>query len=119
VPALPCRQEAEETDTDEALGQGMKQESVKELIGRERHRARGTVAFVVFPAEGDLAVGDIQEPVVGDSHAMRVTSEIVKDMLRATEGTLRVDDPVDVVEGSDKGAESFRVIEQREITEEP
>ena len=118
VSAFPCREEAEETDTDEAPGQSVNKEPPEELISGKRHRARGVVALPVAPGEGDLAVGEIHEPVVGDRNTMRVAGEVMEDMLRSAEGTLRVDDPVDVVQWSDEGPESFRVIELFQITVE-
>jgi len=116
--ALACREEAEETDTDKAPRQSVNKEPPEELISGKRHRARSVVALPVAPGEGDLAVGEIHEPVVRDRNTMRVAGEIVKDMLRTAEGTLRVDDPVDVVQRSDEGPESFRVIELFQITVE-
>ena len=115
---LTCRQETKETDPDKSARQSVKQESVKELDGRKSHRARGIITFPILPPERDLAVVETDEPMVGDGDAVGVARQIVEDMFRPAKGTLRVDDPIDMVQRSDKGAESFRVIERCKITEE-
>ncbi len=119
MPAFPCGQEAGETDTNEALRQRVKEEPPEELVGGKRQGTRGVIAFPVLPSEGDLAIVETDEPVVRDRDAMGVTGEVVEDMFRSAEGSLRVDHPVDMVQRSDEGAEVFRVIEAFQIAEEP
>lgn len=115
---LTCRQETKKTDPDESARQGVKQEPAKELVGRKGHRARGVITLPVLPSERDLAVVKTDEAMVGDGDPMGVAGQVVENMLRPAEGTLRVDDPVDVVEGADEGPESLRVIERFQITPE-
>ena len=49
---------------------------------------------MVFPAERDLAIGEVHDPVVGDGYAMCIASQVMEDMFRPSEGSLRVDHPV-------------------------
>ena len=48
----------------------------------------------IAPAEGDVAIGESDQPGVGDGDAMGVGAEIAQHMFRAAEGRLGVDDPV-------------------------
>ena len=54
---------------------------------------------VVFVAEGDLAVLQGDEPVVGDGHAMRVTGQVFEDVPRVLHGLFGEDDPLLVAQG--------------------
>ena len=44
------------------------------------------------PAEGDLAVGEGNQPLVGDRDAVGVTAEVAQRLLGTAEGRLQVDD---------------------------
>src|SRR5271165_1340121 len=48
----------------------------------------------VSPAEGDVALGESNQPAVGDGDAMSVGAEIAQHMFRPPEGFLGIDDPV-------------------------
>ena len=48
----------------------------------------------IAPAEGDVAIGESDQPAVGDGDAMGVGAEIAQHMFRSAEGRLGVDDPV-------------------------
>jgi hypothetical protein len=48
----------------------------------------------ISPAEGDVSVGESNEPVVGDGDPMGIGTEIAQRMFRAAEWSLGVDDPV-------------------------
>ncbi len=60
----------------------------------EGHRALLIVMRVVFPAERDMGVSEIDEPVVGDCDPMRVPRQILQNVFGTTEGTLRIYHPV-------------------------
>ena len=49
---------------------------------------------VVLAAEGDLGVGDREQPVVGDGNAMGVAGQVVKDVFRSSKRRFGIDDPV-------------------------
>ena len=48
----------------------------------------------VSPLEGDVALGESDQPAVGDGDAMGVGAQIAQHMFRSSEGPLGVDDPV-------------------------
>src|SRR5271166_3617296 len=48
----------------------------------------------VSPLEGDVALGESDQPAVGDGDAMGVGAQIAQHMFRPSEGPLGVDDPV-------------------------
>jgi len=72
-------EEAAEANADEATRQRVKQEPPEKLLGGYGHQPLLVPVRVIFPAEGDLAVGNVDDPVVGDRDAMRVAGQIVED----------------------------------------
>jgi len=48
----------------------------------------------ITPAKSDLAIGERDQAMVGDGHAMSVAAQIVQHIFGATEGTFQVDHPV-------------------------
>src|SRR5260370_25340374 len=70
------------------------QEPPQKLLGGDGHQALLAVVGIIFPAKSDLAIGNVDNPMVGDSDAMRVPGQIVEDVLRSSEWPLGVDHPV-------------------------
>lgn len=66
------------------------------------HRAEGglleDIVLPVFVSEADHAVFEIKEAAVGDSDAVGVTGQILKDMLSVRDGVPHADDPLVLVE---------------------
>ena len=52
----------------------------------ERHRPLLVVMGVVLPAECDVGVSKIDQPVVGDRNPMRVPGQIVQNVFGTAEG---------------------------------
>ena len=48
----------------------------------------------ITPAKSDLAIGEGDQAMVGDGHAMGVAAQILQHIFGATEGTFQVDHPV-------------------------
>jgi len=48
----------------------------------------------IAPAEGDVAIGEGDQPGVRDGDAMGVGAEVAQYMIRSAEGALGVDDPI-------------------------
>ncbi len=48
----------------------------------------------VSPSEGYVAIGESDQPGVGDGDAMGICTEITQHVFRAAERSLGVDDPV-------------------------
>ena len=72
----------------------MKQESAQKLLGGHRHQPLLVLVGIIFPSEGDLALGDVDDPVIGDRDAVRVSGQILEDVLRPSEWSFGVNDPV-------------------------
>ena len=89
----------------------MDEESSQELICGDGHDLLLAARSVVLPAEGDAILLERDETMVGDGDAMGVTSEVVKNVLRSSEGWLGVDDPVLGNELAQELAETFRPCE--------
>ena len=66
----------------------------KKFFGGHRHQPLLALVGIVFPAESDLAVGKVHDPVIGDGDAMRVAGQIMEDMFGPAEGPLGVDHPI-------------------------
>ena len=90
----PVGEEAEVADAHEAARQQVQQEAAQELIDRQSHEPLLVAVGGVAPAEGDVAVGESNQPAVGDGDAMGVGAEIAQHMFRSAERPFGVDDPV-------------------------
>ena len=71
---------------------------------------------IVFPSERDLAVGKVDDPVVGDGDAMCIARQVVEDMFRPSERSLRVDYPVQAKQRAQKSMEGFLLAEAFEAS---
>ena len=103
----PIRQESEEADPHEATRQHVQEEPAKELFATDRHRPWLTSASVVLPPEGNLAVRNVDDPVIGNGHSVGVAGQVMKNMFWPSEGPLGIDHPVMTKEGAQEGAEGF------------
>src|SRR5579859_4236161 len=68
------RWKAEVTDADEAFGQYVQKEAAQELSRSQCHLALLAPAGIILPAEGDAFLIEGQQAVIGDGHAMGVTT---------------------------------------------
>jgi hypothetical protein len=93
-PPSPVGQEAEKANANEALGQHMQQEPPQELVGGDGHFPLLAAVGVVLPPKGDLAIGQLDKAVVGNSYPVCVSRQIMEHMLRAAEGRLGIDHPI-------------------------
>jgi hypothetical protein len=73
-------EEAEVADADETLGEQVKQEATEKLIARECHHFAPVVVGRVMPEEGNLAVGQSDQAMIGDGNAVSVAAEILQDV---------------------------------------
>ena len=55
---------------------------------------------IILIAECDLAVVDVQQAIIREGHAMRITTDIVQHLLGSGERALGVDHPFDGASGS-------------------
>jgi hypothetical protein len=69
----------------------------------------------VAPTKGNLVVGQGDESVVGDGHAMGVAAQILEHILGATEGWLGVDHPMLSEKWPQPGSADFGLSEEGQI----
>ena len=115
---LAVGEEAEVTDAHEAAWQQVQEEAAQELVDGKAHDELPVAVGGVSPAEADLAVGEGDQPAVGDADAVGVGAEIAQGMFRSAEGSLGVDDPVVTEEDSEPGGEAAWLEERCEVAVE-
>ena len=81
-------------DLAEPAGQDVQEEAADEFCGVQGHRLLLIPVSVIPPEEGDLAVLQGQDAVVGDGDAVGIAAQISDDLFRGAEGRLAVDDPL-------------------------
>ena len=87
----------------------MEQEAAQELIDIQSHEPFLVAVRGIAPAEGDVAIGESDEPGVRDGDAMGVGAEIAQHMFRAAKGRLGVNDPVVAEQYPQPSSESARL----------
>ena len=92
--SLSVGEEAEVADAHKAARQQVKQEAAQELIDGQSHEPLLVAVSGVAPAKGYVALGESNQPAVGDGDAMGVGAEIAQHMFWSAERPLGVDDPV-------------------------
>jgi len=115
---LTVGEEAEVADADEAWWEQMEQEAAQELVDRQAHDTLLIAMGGVSPAEVDLAVGEADQPAVGDAYPMGISVEIAQGMFRSAEGPLGVDDPVVTEQDSEPRGEAAWLSEGCEMAVE-
>ena len=88
------------------MGKHMQKKAAQKLLCCHGHQLLFAAVGVIFPAEGNCIIGEVDEPVVGDSDAMGVAGQVMKNVPRAAERRLGVNDPVLAEEGPKKGTKS-------------
>ena len=83
----------------------MQKEATQELIGCHSHELLLAAVSIVFPAERYLTIGEVYEPMIGDSDTMGVAGQVMKNVLRATERRFGIHDPILTEERTKEGAE--------------
>jgi len=96
----------------------MEQKSAQELIDIQSHGLLLVAVRGVSPAEGDLAIGQSDQPGVRDRDAMSVSAEIAQYMFRSSEGRLGIDDPVLAEQRTQPGPEGTRLGQRQQAAVE-
>ena len=68
----------------------VEKEAPQKLLSRYRHEPLLIVMRIVLPSKGDLTVSKTHQPVIGDSDAMRVASQIMQHVLWTTKRRLSI-----------------------------
>jgi hypothetical protein len=99
-------------------GSTCSREAADKFVGLKRHGLRCGGVFIVFPPEGDVAVIEVDQPVVGDGHAEGVAAQIVEYVSGVAEGRLRIDYPPGLCGRREKGGEHLNVGERFKLAVE-
>lgn len=120
VAAVAIGEKAEVAHAVEAGGKDMKEKSADELVRMKAHNLLTvtTIAPIVLPSEGDMAVIDLNEAAVGDGDAVCISAEIGKHLVRAAEWRLCLDDPFDAARTCEVAGEGLVIVEIRQLVEE-
>ena len=90
----PVGEEAEVADAHKTARQQVQEEAAQELFDRQSHEPLLVAVSGVAPAKGYVALGESNQPAVGNSNAVGVGTEIAQHMFWPAERPFGVDDPV-------------------------
>ena len=93
----------------------MEQKAAQELIDGQSHEPLLVAVRGVAPSEGDVAIGESDQPGVRDGDAMGVGAEIAQHMFRSSEGPLGVNDPVVAEQYSQPCSEGARMSQRQKF----
>jgi len=96
----------------------MLQEPSKELRAGESHRSLLVVIRIILPTESDFRFGDGDNPMVGNSNAMGIASQVLQDMVWPAKGWFRIHDPILPKQGAQESAEVGLVRQRYTLSEE-
>ena len=116
--AAAVGQEAEIANANEARRKQMQEETAEELLQRQRHPPLLVVMRRIPPAKRDLAIRQGDQSVVGDGDPVGVGTEIAQGVLRTSEGSFAVDNPVMAKQLPEPGRENLGLREELEVAME-
>src|SRR5262249_22521083 len=99
-------------------GQNVKEKAAHELGRREGHELEAPAVAVILPGKGDTIVGDFDEPMVGDSDAVRIADHAAQNEPWPGKGLHAVDRPIGLPEWSNVGRKGTLRSKVGEIGEE-
>ena len=79
----------------EAARQNMQQKAANKLADRQGHDFEPLQVAVVGPPEAHLALGEVNQPAVGERDPVGIPPEIIEYLPRAAKRALCIDDPFD------------------------
>ena len=82
------------TDAHKAFGQDMEEKTPDEFMGIKGQGLLSISIFAISITQGDLAVLDVEDPVIGRSHAVSVAAEVIKHGLWGSERLFGVNHPI-------------------------
>src|ERR1019366_3161500 len=120
VGAMTIGEQPVVTNTIEPVRQNVKQEAANELASGERHGRALCLSLlaVVLPAEGDMLIGEFDEPAVADGDAMGIAGQIGQHLLWPRERALGKDHPFALAKRRETGHERRAIRVRGEIVEE-
>ena len=102
-------EQTEVANAHEAARHHVQKKASQEFVALKRQDLHAVVVGVVFPAESDVAVTVLDEPIIRQGDTMRVATQIAEDLLGACEGPLRIHDPVEGPQATEKISEGAAI----------
>src|SRR5262249_4114822 len=96
----------------------MLQEPAEEIFAGQRHGALLVVIGIILPPESDLRFANGENPMVGDGHAMGITSQVFQDVVWPAKGWFGIHDPILLKQRSQESAEILFIRQRQTLTEE-
>jgi len=87
-------EKSEVADAHEAAWQQVEKEAAQELFDRQSHDPLLVAVVGVAPAKSYVALGESNQPAVGNGNAVGVGTEIAQYVFWPAERSFAVDDPV-------------------------
>lgn len=104
-------QESVMANANETARQHMHQEAANKFQRIERHEFLLVAVFGIAPAEGDFAVCQTDQPVIGNCHTMGVAAQIIQHLFRAAERRFGIHDPFRFAAALQESLKVSRVVE--------
>ena len=87
-------QKTEVTNAHETVGQDVEQKAADKLVGLQGDRFFSITVFSISITQGDLAVFDIENSIIGERHTVGVAAEIIEHGAWRAEWLFRINDPI-------------------------
>ena len=116
--AVAVGEEAEVADAHEARRQQVEQKAAQKLFDIQGHEPFLVAVGGVAPTEGNVVLGESDQPGVRDGDAMGVGTEITQHMFWAAEGPFGVNDPVVAEQQPQPGGEGARLGQRQQAAVE-
>ena len=97
----------------------MQKKAAQKFLDGQRHQALLVLVGRVAPAEGDAALCQRNQPVIGYRHAMGVAAQIAERVLSSAKRALGIDHPIGAEQGTEPGGERLRRLEMGQVTVKP
>ena len=104
----PVSKKSEVADAHKTARQQVQEESAQELFDRQGHEPFLVAVSRVAPAKGYVALGESNQPAVGNGNAVGVGTEIAQHMFWPAERPFAVDDPAVAEQYPQPGGEGAR-----------
>jgi hypothetical protein len=117
--AAPVGKQPEVSDSHESPRQHVQKEAAQKLLYGQTHQPLLVLMGRIPPTEGDAAVCQRDQPVVGNCHPMRVTAEIAQHVFGSSERALGIDHPIGAEQRAEHGRERTRRLKMDKAAVKP
>src|ERR1035441_1442545 len=99
-------------DAHKSARQHVQKKAAQKFLDGQRHQALLVFVGRVAPTEGDAALGQRDQSVIGDRYAMGVTAQIAQCLFGSAERTLGIDHPIGAEQRAEPGGERWGRLER-------